>query len=102
MNLQELIATLEKHDPAKTVRMGFSDPHSYRGDYSELAFEPKEHTTVGAMLVAARSALGATFQGYKGGDYRMDEWTHCWLAQYGCSGETIGPILLGFMLGEYQ
>jgi len=54
------------------------------------------------MLKAARLALGATFKGYKGGEYTMFEWTHCWLAQYGCSGETIGPILLGFMLGEYQ
>ena len=98
MTLEELITALEAHDPAKVVSRGFAKPHSYRGDYCDLAFEPAANVTVGSMLADARSALGATFQGYKGGDYTMDEYTDCWLAEYGCCGETIGLLLLKFML----
>jgi hypothetical protein len=102
MHLKQLIETLEKHDPAKRVPLGFGRPHSYRGYYSDLAFEPVENTTVGGMLTAARSAMGATYTGYKGGEYQMDEWTTCWLANYGDCGEGIGPVLLRYMLGEVE
>lgn len=96
--LGELIAALEAKDPALTVPIGFDSPHSYRGDYCELAFEPARNVTVGSMLAAARSALGATYGGWKGGDYTMCEWTPCWLAARGSTGETIGVVLLGLML----
>jgi hypothetical protein len=52
------------------------------------------------MLADARSALGATFHGWKGGEYTMAEYTDCWLAVAGCTGEGIGPVLLRYMLGE--
>lgn len=100
MTLEELITALESHDQAKVVPHGFANPHSYRGDYCDLAFEPAANVTVGSMLNAARSALGETFQGYKGGDYTMADYTDCWLAEWGCCGETIGPLLLKLMLAE--
>lgn len=101
MTLSELISVLEKHDPAKVVPLGFHNPHSYRGDYAQLAFEPKANTTVGAMLESARSALGATYQGWKGGYFEMGEHSACWLCEEGTSpGEGIGPVLLGYMVGE--
>jgi hypothetical protein len=97
--LKELIAELEKHDPQRKVPLGFASPHSYRGDYSDLAFEAEADTTVAAMLAAARSALGRTYEGWKGGEYTMSEWTDCWLAEHGHGdGETIGPVLLAMML----
>lgn len=103
MTLRELIAALESADPERVVPYGFRDPHSYRGIYADVAFEPAENITVGEMLAAARSALGATFQGYKGGDYTMREYTDCWLSEYGhASGETIGPTLLRLMLAGAQ
>lgn len=68
--------------------------------YDELAFEPARDVPVSEMLSSARSALNSTYTGYKGGEYKMDEWTDCWLAHYGCTGETIGPYLLGFMIGD--
>ena len=98
MNLGELIGHLEKLDPDQPVAHGFGRPHSYRGYYDELAFEPVADTTVGAMLAEAREALGTTYQGYKGGDYTMTEHTGVWLACCGETGEEIGPSLLGFML----
>lgn len=99
MNLGDLITALEAVDPAQPVAHGFGNPHSYRGDYLELAFEPVDGTTVGAMLAAARSALGTTYQGWKGGDFTMGEHTWCWLSTEGdVSGETISPLLLDLML----
>ncbi len=100
MYLEELITQLEKHDRSQIVKHGFHWPHSYRGDYSKLAFQPVANTRVGEMLDEAKSALGAHYEGYKGGDYRMDGYTECYLANWGECGEEIGPTLLKFMLGE--
>lgn len=101
MNLGELITRLEAADPNQAVQHGFTNPHSYRGDYMDLAFEPAADVTVGDMLADARSALGTTYQGWKGGDFTMNEHTWCWLSQQGdASGETISPLLLEFMLTE--
>ena len=102
MTLGELIAALEKLNPELEVPLGFGEPHSYRGDYYDLAFEPKRNVTVGEMLADAKSALGTTYQGYKGGDFTMNEWTTCWLAEYGSTGETIGPYFLGLLLATAE
>ena len=99
MNLGDIITTLEAADPNQVVRHGFHNPHSYRGDYYDLAFEPAENITVADMLEAARSAVGATYEGWKGGEFRMTEADWCWLSEEGsASGETISPLLLEFML----
>lgn len=98
MTLEELITALEAADPNLVLPDGFTHPHSYRGDYMDLAFEPASNVTVAAMLTDARSALGTTYQGWKGGDYEMTEYTDCWLASEGGLGETIGPLLLRLML----
>lgn len=99
MVLYELIAFLEKFDPEKAVPIGFDNPHSYRGYYDQLAFEPVRNTTVGEMLAAARSARGATYNGWKGGEYTMTDHTEVWLAMEGDCGEGFGPVLLSLMLG---
>jgi hypothetical protein len=100
--LGELIDRLRQEpDPLRQVRIGFRHPHSYRGYYMDLAFERAENVTVGEMLAAAESALDATFQGWKGGDYTMSGYTDTWLVEReGCVGETIGAILLDFLLQD--
>lgn len=98
MTLSELIAALEAEDPALVLPDGFAHPHSYRGYYDQLAFEPARNVTVGAMLTTARSALGATYGGWKGGEYTMHKYTECWLAAEGCEGEGIGPVLIRLMV----
>jgi len=101
LTLGGIIAALEAEDPARILPYGFNEPHSYRGHYEELAFEPAENITVGEMLAACRSALGATFQGWKGGDYTMDADTECWIAVRGeTSDNRIGPLLLKMMLAQ--
>ena len=71
MTLQELLETLEEHDGSTVLRNGFGRGHSYRGRYEEIAFEPAENVTIASMLAHARSCVGATFRGYKGGFYTM-------------------------------
>ena len=65
--------------------------HSYRGYYSDLAFEPQSNAiTAGDFLKVLRDALDATFTGYKGGDFAMDAKTPLWLSHYGtASGVAI-------------
>lgn len=94
MYLKELIEWLESQNPDATVPHGFAEPMSYRGYYDEVAFEPTGETTISAMLGHARNALGGTFTGYKGGEFTMDEYTPCWIAEYGTSeGDRIGPTM---------
>lgn len=102
LTLGEVITALSAHDPAKRLKVGFRNPHSWRGDYSLLAFEAAENVTVGEMLEAARFALGTSFQGWKGGDYVMDADTFVWLVrEEGTSdGETVGILLLNLMLAN--
>jgi hypothetical protein len=60
-------------------------------------FEPGLNLTVGAMLNAARSAIGTVYEGYKGGSYRMSEYTHAWLASWGDVGEPLSVAALDGM-----
>ena len=97
--LGELIKWLEQQDGEKVVPHGFGKPGSYRGYYEDVAFEPAQNVSFASMLEHAKSALGATFQGYKGGDFTMNEYTDCWIAEYGTSqGDKIGPTIKALWL----
>lgn len=72
-----------------------SDVMSWRGSYAELAisFVYDRHSLTSGMPAATllqklRDAVGATFTGYKGGDYVMESGTPVWVANYGDSGNT--------------
>jgi hypothetical protein len=99
--LGKIIAFLEECDPNSICKLGFHNPHSYRGYYEDLCFEPAENVPVGIMLLAAKESLGKTFEGYKGGSFTMEDYTTCWLGYYGHSGgEVIGNVMLSFMTGK--
>ena len=89
MTLSKLIEWLEQQEQELVVKDGFSTPHSDRGDYSELAFSPEPEAQIGEMLKHAKSALGTTFQGWKGGNYMMEEFTSVYIGELGESGEEI-------------
>jgi hypothetical protein len=89
VTLTELITYFEKYESDRKIPLGFGDPHSYRGNYEDVAFEPVKNTTVGETLKWLRSAVDCTFQGYKGGEFKMRGWSKCWLAEYGKSGKEI-------------
>lgn len=95
--LRDLIDWLEKQNPDAIVPHGFGSPMSYRGNFQDLAFEPVKNARLGDMLLHARSALGRTFDSYKGGGFTMREYTDCWIAEYGGSGldaDKIGPTMM--------
>ena len=102
LTLGDLIDRLRQEpDQSKRLKVGFRSPHSYRGYYADLAFEITEGVTVGEMLAAAESALGSTYQGWKGGDYTMHDYTDTWLvAEEGDCGESIGAVLLSLLLAN--
>jgi hypothetical protein len=90
--LGDLIKWLEKQDPEMEVLDGFSTPHSDRGSYDELAFTPEPKAKIKDMLYHAQSALEATFEGYKGGEYKMTEYTPVYIGVFGSCGNPITPI----------
>ena len=91
LTLGKLITKLEAAKPDLLVECSNGqtpgDLSSYRGYYSDLAFEPddmiKKQTTVGAVLAVCKEVLGTTLVGYKGGDFVMGEDTPLWLSPWG-------------------
>lgn len=96
VTLQNLIDALERLPEDAIASYGFKNAHSYRVEYSILAFEPAPNVRMGDMLQTARAALNKTFQGYKGGDYLMESDTSVVLARPGVMehGEEITSALL--------
>lgn len=87
MTLIELVNELKKYEKDKIVNNGFKNPHSYRGYYHCIAFEPCGETTVGKMLELAEGAIGKTYTGWKGGDFTMYEDTNVFIAYEGCTSD---------------
>ncbi len=93
MSLGKLIEELSRCDEDKDVIFDFAyfrpdGLHSYRGFYHHLAIGysseyHKESVTVGKLLEDLKHAVGTTFYGWKGGDYKMEEWTPVWVANSG-------------------
>lgn len=100
MRLRDLIKRLEQESPDKVLAIGLGKPHSWRGSYDELAMEPVTNTTVGEVLEVAKSAIGKTFEGYKGGDFRMHEFTPVHIAKWGEWEAGFPGMLLDFMLNQ--
>ena len=100
MNLGELISRLKQEPLDKIVKEGFTNPHSYRGNYYYIAFEPCENVSVADMLEDAKSALGTTYQGWKGGDFTMNKYSYVYLAEEGNIGDELSERLLNYMLKD--
>ena len=98
MTLGEVIEFLEKRDPTEHVKNGWAEPNSYRGYYADLAFAPTMNTSIDKMLSFARGAVGQTYEGYKGGECKMELDTDVWLASWGRGGVEITKLLLFVIL----
>jgi hypothetical protein len=86
------------------IKYGF-DPysdHSYRGYYSDLAFEPKNDVSALEMVLALESAIGSTYRGYKGGEFTMDKHSEVWIAHVGTSSGSnpITATLINYWLED--
>ena len=89
MTLGKLIDVLAALPPDSKIE-GLDEPHSYRGYYCDLAFEPSsELRTAGEMLAMCRACMGQEFTGYKGGEFMMGKSTPVWIAHYGDTGRKI-------------
>lgn len=89
MTLGNLIAVLTAM-PAGAHVANLSHPHSYRGYYSDLAFERAEGVRPAAELLAdCKDAMGKVFEGWKGGDFVMGSLTPLWIAECGDCGEKL-------------
>lgn len=87
LSLGDVIDALRDiEDKGKPIRMDFSYDgpgklNSYRGYYDHLALTGLEAgRKVSDVLNDAEAAVGKTYSGYKGGDYRMDRDTPMWFA----------------------
>lgn len=90
MTLGDLIDLLVDMPPDAEVWL--TDPHSYRGDYSELAFERTPSARQAAHLLKdAQACVGKSFRGWKGGQYQMSEHTMLWVAFQGQGGTPMCP-----------
>lgn len=89
MTLGKLIDVLEGMDRTTPVNLGH--PHSYRGYYSDLGLTVCD-ATVQDLLNELRSAMGRTFDGYKGGEYVMHENTPVWVASWGSTGRKLMTV----------
>lgn len=86
---------------------------SWRGRYAHCTIDSEEGTVpifnVGALLSLARDAVGATMEGYKGGDFTMTAETPLWADEYGryqanipASVEQIGDEVVVHILDIYD
>lgn len=104
LTLKGIIDRLEQvANQDAVLKVGFVNPHSYRGDYSELAFQAANDIPVKNVLAYARSALGSTYGGWKGGKFTMRDYTTCYLvSEEGMRGEMIGAVFLELMLNNVK
>jgi hypothetical protein len=95
MTLGKLIAELESMAPTDMVA-NLINAHSYRGYYSDLAFERGEGMReVCGLLADCKDAMGQVFEGYKGGDFVMGALTPLWIANYGRGGQKLMALRVG-------
>lgn len=99
LNLGQFIDALQKVPSEKRdkvwimFRFGHADVgnlNSYRGYYERLALSFDGHggETVETLLKLCLAADGATFEGYKGGRYKMSRDSLLHVASYGDTSET--------------
>ena len=89
--LGELLDGLRQADPEGLVYL--TDPHSYRGYYSDLALEPTTTPIkVNQLIDQLEAVIDTELTGYKGGKFLMSADTPVWVSPYG----TTGSALVGF------
>ena len=102
MKLGQMIAMLGTCKPDSTVSYDFggfvpTGIDSYRGYYNHLSvgyveYSQDKEVTVTHLLEWCREVNGKTLTGYKGGDFKMDDNTPLWAANY---GESHGTAIVG-------
>jgi hypothetical protein len=100
LNLGQIIGQLEAigDKDERFVYFDFENVYpthltSWRGIYAHLAlefeFDKNAAPTVTALIAKLKGAIGAEYEGYKGGMFLMSEKTPVWVANWGESGSTV-------------
>lgn len=100
LTLGKAIERLSKFELTESIRFDYLDaypgnPHSYRGYYSDLAFEPcktTENSKLQGFLASLSHSRNREFIGWKGGEFVMAEDTPLWVADKGDCGRAIMDI----------
>jgi hypothetical protein len=88
VSLGELIRLLDQADPETLIY--YTNPHSYRGYYHDLAIEPTDlPIKVFQLNNQLKQILDKELYGYKGGEYLMSADTPVWIAHKGCTGAAL-------------
>lgn len=96
LTLGQILKELKSHEPGAEVYFDFEHARpvnidSYRGYYEDLSLgfdfssQPMKCEELVKLL---RGCIGRSFEGYKGGEYTMDEETTVWVANHGNTGGT--------------
>ena len=102
MNLEQLISRLKRCTQTAEVEFDFcrcvpTRVDSWRGVYAELALgwsADWRSVPVSGLLANLESAVGATFEGWKGGNYKMEGNTTVWVDNPGeCTHTTITGLV---------
>ena len=76
MNLKEFKDYIESFPVEAIFNYSISEPFSWRGSYNEVAFAIDDSSmSRELMLEYIERAYTETFTGYKGGEYRYDDYT---------------------------
>ena len=78
--------------------------HSYRGYYEDLQIDTQtddweRKVTVSSFLAELREQVGATYTGWKGGEFTMGKDTVLWVGQ---SGDATGTMVVGIGYSEWR
>jgi hypothetical protein len=95
----ELLALLKPYTHTRNIEFDFcgmkpTSVRSWRGSYDCLAIEPEEpkwanHVTVADLIKTLEQAKHRLFDGYKGGEFYMDDASQVWVDRWGestCTG----------------
>lgn len=75
MDLQKLKNHFEKFPKGTEFNFGISEPFSWRGSYDEVAFAIEGAKSREDILKNIELAYTEKFFGYKGGEYKYNDWT---------------------------
>ena len=89
LTIRELIEKLEQLPADTQFYDGFSNPHSWRGSYRELAVEPTNMVQVHKMINYLEEASSSVYEGWKGGAFKMNKECEVYLAHEGTCGMAI-------------
>lgn len=90
MDLQKLKNYFEKFPKGKQFDYGLSKPFSWRGSYDEVAFSIEGAMSREDILKNIELAYTETFFGYKGGEYRYNNYTSVNFEEYGARNYSDG------------